>query len=251
MAAKKKNSAQEALRRAREEREKLAGGWGAGLNFFRFDKGTQTFRFFLDPNGLYCAQGFINGGVSEEGKYFQAANLRWIADSSTMREAALAANKINQEDLDKVAEFGDPCDRLKKALEDTGMDYPEISKARHNPLTKQRVLWAAEADNKVGQLETSGAFLKWFESTMELVDDLLYRDILVKGEGEGFGRKYSYVYGPNAEPDREPADALPDLVQAAARKVVNYDAKVRMVFRSYQDQLATTGLSYDDFGIEA
>lgn len=249
--ATKKNSAQEALRRAREEREKLAGGWGSSLNFFRFAKGKEVFRFFLDPNGMYAAQVFVNNGVSEEGKFFQAANLRWVTDSPRITEIALESGKLTQADLDLVAEWGDPCDRLKKALEDQGQGYEDMSKVRNNPLTKQRVLWAVEKDGKVGQLETGGPFLKWFETTMEDVDDLLFRDIIVNGEGEGFGRKYTYVYGPKADPEREPNGELPNLLGSVTRKIIPYEAKVRMVFRSYQEQLGETGLSYEDFGVEA
>ena len=250
MARAKKNSAEEAFKAAREARSNLSDGWGESMNFLRFKEGKQTIRVHLDPDGLYAVPIFTNSGVSTEGKYFVAANLRFVYDTPKVLEAARAANKLTEEDDLLVAEYGDPCDRLRTALEQMGMDYKAISKERNNPLTRQQVLWMVGNDNQLAQLETTGAFLKWFESTADMVPDIINRDIHINGEGQGLARRYTYAYGPEAT-EQEPPGKPFSLIHSASRKVVPYREKVQMVFRSYPAFVAKAGLGYESFGVEA
>lgn len=248
----KKNSAAEALAAAREQQSEIAAGWGSGgSTFYKLEEGKHVLRVFLDAGGRYAVPMFTNNGVNDENKFMQTLNLQWVYESPSILAAAQEAGKLTDEDSQLVAEFGDPAGRLFNALKASGMSYEEINKARQNPITKQRILWAVEQDGgKIGILETGAGTLKWFESTAEDVPDILNRDIRYTGSGSGFQRRYEYNYSVDSE-EREPQGDRPDLVAHVLRRVVGYHEKVHMCMRSYAPFIAHVGFSYEDFGVAA
>lgn len=219
---------------------------GGGTNYLKFDKGEATFQFFLDNNGLPFLKVLVHRGKSEEGKFSMAADLQWISTTPDLASVAVDKNVLTEEDLDLIAEFGDPATRLYNTLVANGMDPKDIRDHRDNPSLSVRVLWNAVKDGESGLLETSNAFAKWFAKTGKKLPDLLNREIIVEGEGDGLRRSYDYIVLPDQV---DAVDVEPiDLIEQATRKIIPFNEKVEFVLRSYPELVAESGLNREDFG---
>lgn len=246
----------DALRAAMARAGAMRRTTSGGNNYISLSKGTTELKVLLDPQGLINFPYKRHRGANVEGKFQSALDLGWLADMTVngqreLWDYLLEKGKVQEADLARIVEKGDPATRLRVALEQKGMTFEEIKKGKMNPIAQTRVVWNVYSvtEQQAGIMETGPQAAEKFDLLVgrgkhELEDIFGGGPVswVVEGNGkDGFERRYEYFL--EKETALETVPQTKSLVAHAAYGFLTLEEKAEFVLRSYGELAAKAGMT--------
>lgn len=247
------------IQRNLEGAQRFAASRGGNYSYYKLSGGDRhALRLVLPPEGPFTLAYKQQRG-KKAGNFATAIDLGWLTSPEAQGEyniidEMLKRFAITQDDLDLISRYGEPYDRLFKALQVLQQEDMFIKAG----IGQKRSLFVIYAQNEFQLLETSSEFSNtvgaWVEEDPEFILEWANaRDIIISGSGQGLKRKYIYAMSSKQgksikfNPDEQ---SIPNLYDVVSNKILSYRDKVRFLFNSHRALVDEAQLSMSDFGIE-
>jgi hypothetical protein len=232
--------------------------------FIKLTSGTSVVRLLPSFNDVLLPYRVRVGNRynTPDGYFRIAMDLEFVVEDEFLLDAALTNDLITNKDVEMVTQYGDPFNKLAKAIKDFDFeDEEEQKKHLRNVRPRKTYLWNAvsrdEGGEQVSVWESSkdlrGKVVALLKTYPELFDPEVGFDIQIIGNGkEGLARRYESVL-PMRDPSPVGFNYVPQLVdldEFNLRTVVGYAEKLRILFQQHAELIEMVGLSLSDFGAE-
>ena len=248
-----------AMREAAARSAASAGGGGAA--FIKLDQKSNRLRVAQDPNDLSKAWVVMfrqHRGSTPDDKFTTWVDLGWIVQGENAFGSLAGA--LSTEDLEKIAQYGDPAGTIAKAVrEAVGGKLDDLPKdlrdAKYRPFSERRAFFTAVQNGQPGVLEVGAtlydSIMSLFEQSPEafLVEGGYDLGIGTNGQA-GFKKRYTGVSVVPGKPSTvEYTGSFPDLHGVLKKRVPTFRQKAEFAARNYAKFMAFADLTKKDIGL--